>query len=98
MSWFSRHVTLTRREIAIDQCYNELEGSTPGTDQYNAIVKNILDLEPTEKPTPSDKLEKNTVFTVLVYAGLTLTVIVTELFGHSITSKAMSVSAFKPRI
>ena len=87
---------LTRKQILLDQCYDELEGLDPTDNRYSIILDNVYKLE--TKPTNKPGLSKDTFATLVVYAGLTVLIVVVEIFGHSLTSRALSAIPFRPRI
>ena len=86
----------TRRQLTLDQCYDALEGLDPSSTEYAAVVDQITKLE--TKPNHKAGIDKNTLATLAVYAGLTILIVVVEIFGHSLTSRAMSAVPFKPRL
>lgn len=88
----------TRLDIALDRCYDELEKCDPASDRYQSIAQNAVELNMLNPKKGEDKINKNTVLTVAVYASLTLVLAGLELFGHSLTSRAMSSMAFKPKL
>ena len=89
---FEKH---TRREIALDQCYDALEALKPASPEYAAVVAQITKLE--AEPNKAG-IGKDTRATLAVYAGLVVLTLVSELFGHSITTRALTSIPFRPRL
>lgn len=90
----------TRNEIAIDEVYNFLEQhkSAPNSDEYHAALESLKVLTELQKQKQAEPLNMNTVITVSSYVFVAGGVLIFEIFGHSITSKVMSVALPKPRI
>ena len=86
----------TRKDLVLDRCYDELEVEDPASPRFDAIANQVNKLE--TKPTPVGRLSKDTLFTVGAYIGLTVLVIVIELFGESINTSALTKSPFRPRL
>ena len=97
MSWFKKE-HLSRLQIEIDHCHDELESLDPASPRYKEIVNNLNRLKLGDRENEKPRVSKDTVVTVATYAGLTVLVLVSEIFGHSITSRAMNIIPFKPRI
>ena len=88
----------TRLDIAIDRAHNEIESTKPNSEERKAAIKELSKLEAIKATQAKTAISSDTILTVSVYAGLTLLVVGVELFGHSITSKAMSAMAFRPKL
>ena len=86
----------TRKDLVLDRCYDELETEDPASPRFDAITSQVNKLE--TKPTPVGRLSKDTLLTVGAYIGLTMLIIVIELFGESINTSALTKSPFRPRI
>lgn len=97
MLWYQKPKE-TRLDLALDKCYDELEKCDPASDRYKTIAQNAVELNKLNPEKGESKIDKNTVLTVAVYASLTLVLAGLELFGHSLTSRAMSSMAFKPKL
>ena len=96
MSLFKKHQS--RLDIAIDGAYDEIESNEVTSDERKAAVEELLKLEEVKVMQAKANISKDTLLTVGCYAGLTLLIVGVELFGHSITSKAMTAMAFRPKI
>lgn len=96
MSLFQRHES--RIQIAIDRAHDEIGGHGLTTPERKAAVDELYKLEEIKALQAKSHVSKDTLVTVGCYAGLTLLIVGVELFGHSITSKAMTAMAFRPKI
>lgn len=96
MSLFKKRET--RIDIAIDRAHNEIESSPMGSAERKAAVDELFKLEEVKAVQAKAHISKDTLVTVGCYTGLTLLIVGVELFGHSITSKAMTAMAFRPKI
>jgi hypothetical protein len=97
MTLFTKHQS--RIDLAIDRVHNELESDNdPSSVKRKAAVDELLKLEEVKVMQAKTHISKDTLLTVGCYAGLTLLIVGVEIFGHSITSKAMAVLAFRPKI
>ena len=89
---------LTRNEIAEDHVYDFIENKDPSSDEYTKAVNNLRvlkDMGPDKGP----KLNINTVLTIAAYVMVVGVAICVEIFGHSLTTKALRVAdLLKPRI
>ena len=86
----------TRLDIAKDQVFDALEGLEPDSTEYTTAVNNLKTHHMLE-PEPN-KLNVNTLLTVMSYAGVSAALMLLEVFGHSITSRVPSLSLPKPRL
>ena len=86
---------LSRKQLLIDSCYDELEGLDPADPRYAAILDQLSKLE--TKPNKL-RVSLDTLATLAAYVGVVLMVMVFEAFGHTITTKALQVTPFKPRL
>lgn len=96
MPLFKKHQS--RIEIAIDRAHDEIESNAVASSERKAAVEELLKLEEVKVMQAKANISKDTLLTVGCYAGLTLLIVGVELFGHSITSKAMTAMAFRPKI
>ena len=96
MSLFKKHQT--RLDIAIDRAHDEIGSNEVTSAERKAAVEELLKLEEVKVMQAKANISKDTLLTVGCYAGLTLLIVGVELFGHSITSKAMTAMAFRPKI
>ena len=96
MSLFKMHQS--RLDIELDGAYNEIESNEVTSAERKAAVEELLKLEEVKVMQAKTHISKDTLVTVGCYAGLTLLIVGVELFGHSITSKAMTAMAFRPKI
>ena len=96
MTLFKKHQS--RIDIAIDRAHDELESNPIATPERKAAVEELVKLEEIKVNKTKTGISKDTLLTVGMYTGLTLLVVGVELFGHSITSKAMTALAFRPKI
>ena len=96
MSLFKKHET--RLDIAIDRAHNEIESNTINSPDRKAAVEELRTLEDIKAMSLKSHISKDALLTVGMYTGLTLLIVGVELFGHSITSKAMTSLAFRPKI
>ena len=88
----------TRLDLAIDRAHDEIESNPIGTPEREAAVVELTKLEEVKGLQAKTHISKDTLLTVGCYAGLTLLIVGVEIFGHSITSKAMMITAFRPKI
>ena len=96
MTLFKKHQS--RIDIAIDRAHDEIESNKIATPERKAAVEELVKLEEIKVNKTKTGISKDTLLTVGMYTGLTLLVVGVELFGHSITSKAMTALAFRPKI
>lgn len=97
MTLFKKHPS--RIDLAIDRVHNEIESDKdPASPARKAAVDELLKLEEVKVMQAKTHISKDTLLTVGCYVGLTLVIVGVEIFGHSITSKAMTVLAFRPKI
>lgn len=96
MTLFKKHQS--RIDIAIDRAHDEIEANALASPDRKAAVEELLKLEEVKVLQAKTHVSKDTLLTVGMYAGLTLLIVGVELFGHSITSKAMTAMAFRPKI
>lgn len=96
MPLFKKHQT--RIDIAIDRMYDELDSDNTTLVERKAAVEELVKLEEIKVMQAKNHISKDTLLTVGCYTGLTLLIVGVELFGHSITSKAMTAMAFRPKI
>ena len=96
MTLFKKHQS--RIDIAIDRAHDEIESNKIATPERKAAVEELVKLEEIKVNKAKTGISKDTLLTVGMYTGLTLLVVGVELFGHSITSKAMTALAFRPKI
>ena len=96
MTLFKKHQS--RIDIAIDRAHDEIEANSLTSPDRKAAVEELLKLEEVKVLQAKTHISKDTLLTVGMYAGLTLLIVGVELFGHSITSKAMTAMAFRPKI
>lgn len=88
----------TRNKIAMDQVYDDLQTLDPHSESYKLAVDNLTKLNDLQSATKTEPLNINTVVTVGAYVLVAGAVLIFEIYGHSITSKVMSVALPKPRI
>ena len=96
MTLFKKHQS--RIDIAIDRAHDEIESNKIASPERKAAVEELVKLEEVKVLKTKTNISKDTLLTVGMYTGLTLLVVGVELFGHSITSKAMTALAFRPKI
>lgn len=96
MTLFKKHQS--RIDIAIDRAHDEIESNKIASPERKAAVEELVKLEEVKVLKTKTNISKDTLLTVCMYTGLTLLIVGVELFGHSITSKAMTALAFRPKI
>ena len=96
MTLFKNHQS--RIDIAIDRAHDEIESNKIASPESKAGVEELVKLEEVKVLKTKTNISKDTLLTVGMYTGLTLLIVGVELFGHSITSKAMTALAFRPKI
>lgn len=96
MTLFKKHQS--RIDIAIDRAHDEIESNKIASPERKAAVEELVKLEEVKVLKTKTNISKDTLLTVGMYTGLTLLIVGVELFGHSITSKAMTALAFRPKI
>lgn len=96
MTLFKNHQS--RIDIAIDRAHDEIESNKIASPERKAAVEELVKLEEVKVLKTKTNISKDTLLTVGMYTGLTLLIVGVELFGHSITSKAMTALAFRPKI
>ena len=88
--------TQTRLDIEKDHVFDTLESLDPKDDDYTTAANNLKTLNSLE-PEPN-KLNVNTVLTVVSYVGVSAALMMLEVFGHAITSRVPNISLTKPRL
>ena len=77
----------TELEHRIEDAISALAGTEEGSEEYHQIVEDLKVLNDILKD-QKKKLDPNVILNVLGNFGLGLIVVLVEIFGHTITSKA----------
>lgn len=90
----------TRLEIEIDRIHDALDSADPETDpkKYKALVKLLQELKRAQSEDKKYRVSPDTILTIAAYVGVTALVAVLEIFGHAITTKALSFKPFGAKI
>lgn len=88
----------TRNDIAIDEIYDFIEKMDPSLDEYSTAVSNLRKLYEMQPDPAANRLDPNTILTTGAYVVVAGAVLIFEIYGHSITSKVLSVALPKPRV
>jgi len=96
MPWQAK--PLTQSQIAKDGIYTFIEGKDPSSKEVTTAIANLKIIQEVETSHRPEPLNINTVVTVGAYVIVAGTVLIFEAFGHSITTKVVSVAFPKPPI
>ena len=86
----------TRLDLAKDQVFDTLESLDPSSPEYTTSVNNLKTLH--QIAPESNKVNSNTLLTVGSYTGVSIAIMLLEVFGHAITSRVPNLSMPKPRL
>ncbi len=86
----------TRHDIERDRLYEWLESQVPTDDNYKTIVQNLKTFE--EAKPASNLPNANAILTAATYGAVTIAVLVFEAYGHTLTSRVLTLSLPKPKL
>ena len=86
----------TRHDLERDRLYDWLESQDPTDDKYRAVVQNLKTFE--EAKPASNLPNANAILTAATYGAVTVAVLVFEAYGHTLTSRVLTLSLPKPKL
>ena len=86
----------TRHDLERDRLYEWLESQDPTDEKYKTVVQNLKTFEEA-KPT-SNLPNANAILTSATYGAVTIAVLVFEAYGHTLTSRVLTLSLPKPKL
>ena len=86
----------TRHDIERERLYEWLESQDPTDEKYKTVVQNLKTFEEA-KPT-SNLPNANAILTAATYGAVTIAVLVFEAYGHTLTSRVLTLSLPKPKL
>ena len=86
----------TRHDLERDRLYEWLESQVPTDDNYKTIVQNLKTFE--EAKPASNLPNANAILTAATYGAVTIAVLVFEAYGHTLTSRVLTLSLPKPKL
>ena len=85
----------TRHDLERERLYEWLESQVPTDEEYKTVVQNLKTFEEA-KPT-SNLPNANAILTAATYGAVTIAVLVFEAYGHTLTSRVLTLSLPKPK-
>ena len=86
----------TRHDIERDRLYDWLVTQDPTTDSYKTVVQTLKTFE---EATPASNLPNaKAILTAATYGAVTIAVLVFEAYGHTLTSRVLTLSLPKPKL
>ena len=86
----------TRHDLERERLYEWLESQDPTDEKYKTVVQNLKTFEEA-KPT-SNLPNANAILTAATYGAVTIAVLVFEAYGHTLTSRVLTLSLPKPKL
>ena len=86
----------TRHDIERDRLYDWLKVQDPTTDEYKTVVQNLKTFE--EAKPCSNLPNANAILSAATYGAITIVVLVFEAYGHTLTSRVLTLSLPKPKL
>ena len=86
----------TRHDLERERLYEWLESQVPTDEEYKTVVQNLKTFEEA-KPT-SNLPNANAILTAATYGAVTIAVLVFEAYGHTLTSRVLTLSLPKPKL
>ncbi len=86
----------TRHDLERDRLYEWLESQDPTDEKYKTVVQNLKTFE--EAKPASNLPNANAILTAATYGAVTIAVLVFEAYGHTLTSRVLTLSLPKPKL
>ena len=86
----------TRHDLERDRLYEWLESQDPTDEKYKLVVQNLKTFE--EAKPASNLPNANAILTAATYGAVTIAVLVFEAYGHTLTSRVLTLSLPKPKL
>ena len=86
----------TRHDLERERLYDWLVTQDPTTDSYKTVVQNLKTFE--EAKPASNLPNANAILTAATYGAVTIAVLVFEAYGHTLTSRVLTLSLPKPKL
>ena len=86
----------TRHDLERDRLYEWLESQVPTDEKYKTVVQNLKTFE--EAKPASNLPNANAILTAATYGAVTIAVLVFEAYGHTLTSRVLTLSLPKPKL
>ena len=85
-----------RHDLERDRLYEWLESQDPTDEKYKTVVQNLKTFE--EAKPASNLPNANAILTAATYGAVTIAVLVFEAYGHTLTSRVLTLSLPKPKL
>lgn len=86
----------TRHDLERERLYEWLESQDPTDEKYKTVVQNLKTFEEAK---PANNLPNaNAILTAATYGAVTIAVLVFEAYGHTLTSRVLTLSLPKPKL
>ena len=86
----------TRHDLERERLYEWLESQVPTDEEYKTVVQNLKTFE--EAKPASNLPNANAILTAATYGAVTIAVLVFEAYGHTLTSRVLTLSLPKPKL
>ena len=86
----------TRHDLERERLYEWLESQDPTDEKYKTVVQNLKTFE--EAKPASNLPNANAILTAATYGAVTIAVLVFEAYGHTLTSRVLTLSLPKPTL
>ena len=86
----------TRHDLERERLYEWLESQDPTDEKYKLVVQNLKTFE--EAKPASNLPNANAILTAATYGAVTIAVLVFEAYGHTLTSRVLTLSLPKPKL
>ena len=86
----------TRHDLERERLYEWLESQVPTDEKYKTVVQNLKTFE--EAKPASNLPNANAILTAATYGAVTIAVLVFEAYGHTLTSRVLTLSLPKPKL
>ena len=86
----------TRHDLERERLYEWLESHDPTDEKYKTVVQNLKTFE--EAKPASNLPNANAILTAATYGAVTIAVLVFEAYGHTLTSRVLTLSLPKPKL
>ena len=86
----------TRHDLERERLYDWLESKEPTDEKYKTVVQNLKTFE--EAKPASNLPNANAILTAATYGAVTIAVLVFEAYGHTLTSRVLTLSLPKPKL
>ena len=86
----------TRHDLERERLYEWLESQDPTDEKYKTVVQNLKTFE--EAKPASNLPNANAILTAATYGAVTIAVLEFEAYGHTLTSRVLTLSLPKPKL